>query len=165
MEENTFKASRSGKRGKHGMCTAPEFWAWVAMIQRCHAENHPNFKHYGARGITVCQEWRDSFAAFFAHVGARPSAQYSIDRFPDNNGNYEPGNVRWAKRGEQMRNTRANHWIEIDGVRKLITDWAAERDLHQTTISHRLARGMSERDAVMTPARFGGRRASKIACT
>jgi len=69
--------------------------------------------------------------------------------------------VKWATHGEQMRNTRQNHWIEIDGVRKLITDWATEVGIHQTTIAHRIARGMSERDAVMTPARFGGRRASR----
>lgn len=130
------------------------------MNARCHRPHHPSFQYYGGRGIAVCKEWRRDFTAFFDYVGERPSPKHSIERI-DNSRGYEPGNVRWATRAEQMRNTRGNHWIEIDGVRKLITEWAEEKGIDQTTLSHRIARGMSERDAVMTPPREGGRRMSK----
>lgn len=148
------------KHGKHGMACTPEFWAWINMRERCTKQNHPEFFRYGARGITVHPEWLREFKAFFSYVGPRPSPRHSLDRI-DNNRGYEPGNVRWATHRQQMRNTSINHWIEIDGERKLASDWAAQYDLHYTTIFHRIARGMSERDAVLTPARYGGRRASK----
>ena len=148
------------KHGKHGRSRTPEFWAWVNMLRRCHYPKHPNFASYGGRGITVCAEWRSSFAAFYSHIGPRPNAKHSIERI-DNQAGYEPGNVKWATRAEQMRNTRANHWIEIDGQVKTVSDWAKACGIHFTTVHHRIARGMSERDAVLAPPRFGGRRASR----
>lgn len=138
----------------------PEKFAWRAMNARCHNPNHQNYKNYGARGIFVCPEWRNDYQAFLNHVGKRPSARHSIERMNNHLG-YEPGNVKWATRDEQMRNQRGNHRITIDGVTKLITDWAKAKGLHQTTIAHRIARGMSERDAVMAPPRESGRRTSK----
>lgn len=143
-----------------GLSASPEYTVWFNMISRCRRENHPNFERYGGRGITVHPEWAVSFNAFIQAVGKRPTAKHWIERI-DNDKGYVPGNVKWATRKEQMRNTRHNHWIEIDGRKQLLCDWAKERDIDQTTILHRIARGMSERDAVMVPARFGGRRASK----
>ncbi len=90
---------------RHGMAQTPEYRAWVAMIQRCHNPKMPNFKDYGGRGIVVCDEWRGSFTAFYEHIGPKPSSDLSIDRI-ENNGNYEPGNVRWATRLQQNNNTR-----------------------------------------------------------
>jgi hypothetical protein len=75
------------------------------MLQRCTNPRNPNFKHYGERGISVCAHWH-TFANFLADVGLRPGRQFSLDRYPDNDGNYEPGNVRWATRSEQMKNIR-----------------------------------------------------------
>lgn len=90
-----------GAKPKHRMCSTPEYRAWAGAIERC--KRHEN---YAGRGITVCAEWRNSFEAFYAHVGPRPSPAHSLDRFPDNDGNYEPGNVRWATRTQQNRNRR-----------------------------------------------------------
>jgi hypothetical protein len=104
---------RPGKRVvplnfKHGMSETPEYQAWNSMIHRCTKKNDPGWKHYGDRGIRVCDAWLDrdhGFALFFDHVGQRPSDEHSLDRI-DVDGHYEPGNVRWATREEQSRNRR-----------------------------------------------------------
>lgn len=87
----------------HGRSYTPEYTVWQGMINRCHRPLHPAFRNYGARGISVCDEWRNEFARFFAHIGPRPSNKHSVDRI-DNDGNYEPGNVRWATATQQAQN-------------------------------------------------------------
>lgn len=82
---------------------SPEYIAWTGIIARCEDKTNPN---YGGRGITICPEWRHDYPAFLAHVGRRPSQKHSIDRI-DNNGSYEPGNVRWATAKMQVANRRA----------------------------------------------------------
>lgn len=88
----------------------PERKVWRAMIFRCHNPKSNGYKHYGARGIKVCTEWRKSFAAFLNDVGRRPSPEHSIDRI-DNSGDYEPSNCRWATLTQQARNTRATVFL------------------------------------------------------
>jgi len=86
------------------MSFSPEYRSWTNAKQRTTDPNIPQWKDYGGRGIRMAGEWLHDFAAFFAHIGPRPAGT-SIDRI-DNDGNYEPGNVRWATRSEQMRNQR-----------------------------------------------------------
>lgn len=93
------KTHGHSKRGLH----TPEYRAWEGMIQRCTNTKNPMYRRYGGRGIAVCASWLESFANFLSDVGMRPSPELSIDRI-DNDGNYEPGNCRWATRSQQQSN-------------------------------------------------------------
>lgn len=86
---------------------SPEYIAWFNMHQRCGNRKHRAWKNYGGRGIKVCSKWKD-FRKFLADVGRKPHPKLTLDRYPDNNGDYKPGNVRWATRTQQMLNTRRN---------------------------------------------------------
>lgn len=94
-----------------------EYRCWAHIKDRCFNPNDRAFHNYGGRGITVCARWRDGYENFLADVGRRPSPKHSIDRYPDNDGNYEPDNVRWATKSEQQRNRRPfRARFESDGV-------------------------------------------------
>lgn len=90
---------------KHGLHGVPEYRVWKTMKSRCTSPGQQSFKYYGARGIGVCDRWRESFETFYADMGPRPGPQYSIDRI-NNDGHYEPGNCRWATATEQALNKR-----------------------------------------------------------
>ncbi len=90
----------------HGMSRSPENMVWRGMKYRCYNKKLKNYRYYGGRGIKVCDRWLESFANFIEDVGLRPGKGYSLDRI-DNDGHYEPGNVRWATQTEQRRNARS----------------------------------------------------------
>jgi len=111
VRETTSKRSKT-----HGHFTGRkmthEYRAWRGILTRCFNRNEPNYCDYGGRGITICDEWRRDFPRFLAAVGYRPGPGFSIDRI-NNDGNYEPGNVRWADRRTQ--NTNRRNTIRIEG--------------------------------------------------
>ena len=92
---------------KHGAAShtnrAPEYRSWTSMLTRCNNPNYHYWRRYGGRGIAVCARWAESFENFLADMGPRPTGT-SLDRYPNNDGNYEPGNCRWATRIEQRHN-------------------------------------------------------------
>lgn len=95
----TGRATHGHTRGRK---TTPEFRTWCAMLQRCYYEKGEKYPLYGARGITVCDRWKESFEAFLEDMGPRPDG-YTLDRI-DGKGNYEPSNCRWATQKEQIAN-------------------------------------------------------------
>jgi hypothetical protein len=120
------------------------------MKQRCSNPKKKNFKDYGGRGITVCERWKNSFEAFLEDMGEPPDGM-SIDRFPDTNGHYEPGNCRWANAFQQARNTRKSLFLTYKGVTKPLIEWAEEFGFKKTTLIARLRAGMSPEQILETP--------------
>lgn len=98
------RGATTGTYEKHGMIDTPEYRSWQGMMQRCNDPNSTSYANYGGRGISVCARWHD-FRNFYADMGARPEGM-TLDRFPDNDGNYELGNCRWATGSEQRSNQR-----------------------------------------------------------
>lgn len=138
----------------HGYARSPTYSSWGSMIQRCKNESLEGYKDYGARGITVCERWQgeNGFANFLSDMGPRPSKSHTIDR-KDNDGPYSPDNCRWATRHQQSRNRRDNRFIEFNGERMCLNDWAKKTGLWRLTISLRLKRGWSIERALTTPSR------------
>ena len=119
------------------------------MRARCEKPYIGNFHRYGGRGIKVCDRWQQ-FENFLADMGLKPSAKHSIDRV-DVDGNYEPGNCRWATATEQARNTRQNRLVTVDGVTRCVAEWAEVNGIKYVTVKMRLRSGWSETAAVTTP--------------
>ncbi len=106
----------------HGRSKGRIYHIWQQMKVRCYDPTRRSWKDYGGRGIKVCQRWLDSFQNFLADMGEAPYGE-SIDRI-NNDGDYEPGNCRWATRQEQQRNRRSNQWFEWKGEKRTVTDIA-----------------------------------------
>ncbi len=119
-----------------------EYGAWQGMRRRCYQPGDAKFSLYGARGIGMCDRWRDDFAAFLADMGARPSPLFSLDRI-DVNGPYSPENCRWATQKEQQRNRRDNRVIEFRGEKRCIAEWAELLGIKRATVQRRLSVGWS----------------------
>jgi hypothetical protein len=136
---------QNGHRATVGHKTTPEWNSWRGMIERCTNPNHKGWKRYGGRGITVCDRWRESFAAFLADMGAKPGRRYSIERKDNNKATHE----------EQARNRSSTHLITVGDVTLCVEDWAKRSGIHACTIYDRLARGWSPEQAVQPRANAG----------
>lgn len=98
----------------HGLSKTRENRIWRGIKDRCYNPNRPEYPLYGGRGITMCDEWKNDFTAFYRDMGVRPSPDHSVER-KDTNGDYEPSNCRWATRIEQQNNMRGNVKVEYNG--------------------------------------------------
>ncbi len=127
-------------RFSHRLSYTKVYGIWSTMKQRCGNPKSTEYHKYGARGIRVCERWLQ-FENFYADMGDPPKA-HSIDR-RDNDGNYEPGNCRWATRITQQNNMRMNHWIEYNGKKMTSAQWSRELGIKGTTINNRVHRGFS----------------------
>jgi hypothetical protein len=136
-------------RTKHGKHDTPEYHAWEAIKNRCTSEANINWKHYGGRGIYLCESWND-FEQFFLDMGERPSRKHSIDRI-DNSLGYFKENCRWATQTEQMRNYRLNRLLTLDSVTKCVSEWAEFLGINKSTLAKRLSYGWSVEKCLTTP--------------
>jgi len=127
-----------------------EYGSWIQARARTTNPKNPSWALYGGRGIEMCPRWRNSFWAFVEDMAPRPSPDHSLDRI-DNDGNYEPGNVRWATAEEQANNTRSNVFLEHEGRRQTVTQWERERELPIGTIRGRIRLGWGVPRAIETP--------------
>lgn len=121
---------------------------WSAMIQRCTNINNPAFKDYGGRGIKVCDRWLNSFSNFLADMGEPKSIFLTLDRYPNKNGNYEPGNCRWATFKEQTRNKRNNRVLTYGEEKLIAVDWAKILKISAGTLYRHLRKGHSIADII-----------------
>jgi hypothetical protein len=135
---------------KHGGSGTPENRAWQNMKTRCLNSNNHAYNDYGGRGISVCPEWRESFETFYKYMGPRPSPAHTLER-NNVNGNYEPGNCRWATRTEQARNKRNTHFVDFNGKRMSLSEVAEITGIGHSTLWDRKNRGMSS-DCIISKA-------------
>ncbi len=121
---------------KHLKSKTTEWNIWALMRQRCSDIKSNSYKNYGGRGITVCDRWKNSFVDFLADMGPRPSRGHTLDRI-NNDGNYEPGNCRWATAQQQARNKRCSINIVYRGISGNIKEWAQRTGIPASTLAAR----------------------------
>lgn len=137
----------------HGMNKTPLHSRWLGIKDRCYNPNDASYANYGGRGITVCDEWKDDFMAFYDWaINNGFSVTLSLDRINNEKG-YSPENCRWTDRHIQNRNTRRNHYLTIGNETKTVMDWALDVGINESLIRARLKRGWSVEDAVYKPPR------------
>lgn len=141
--------NRTHGQNRRGLTTRT-YSVWRGMMQRCYYKKHKGYKYWGGRGIKVCERWH-KFENFFADVGDIPEG-LTLDR-KDNEGDYEPGNWRFATVQEQSNNRRSNHWLTQKDVTKNITQWAKELGINPKTLGNRVYNGWSEERALSTPSK------------
>lgn len=139
---NEVVRKRSLKHGASiGRKTTKEYKSWLAAKDRCYNPNSEKYHIYGARGIVMHSSWVNDFATFFKHMGQCPS-NHTLDRIK-NDGNYEPGNCRWATIKQQSRNTSVNVWISYKGITMIEADWARYFNMDKRNFNKKWKRGLS----------------------
>jgi len=160
----TLLSSAHSRHGESGggwyELRTPEYSAWLAMKARCETPSHKSYPDYGGRGITVCEQWRNSYEEFLKDVGRRPSSKHSIGRI-DNDKGYYLGNVRWETDVEQARNQRHNRLVTMHGVTKCVRAWAEDLRVDIKLVESRIGTGWSPERALTTP-RLRKRRDSPV---
>jgi len=137
---------RNGTTSTHGLSRTAEYKRWLKMIERC---EHDRQGDWGSRGISICRKWRESFLAFLSDMGPLPSVTHSLDRI-NPNGNYEPGNCRWATRAQQNRNRRDTRYVTWRGETRPLTEWAEIVGVHRKTLHTRIVQRHWDVHAALT---------------
>jgi hypothetical protein len=126
----------------HGLTKHPLFLVWTEIKQRCLYSGHSRYHDYGGRGISICDEWKNNFKTFYDWCIINGYQKgLSIDRYPDNDGNYEPSNCRLATTTQQQRNKRDNHILEFNGKKLTIIEWSEYTGVRRSSIHNRLKLG------------------------
>lgn len=138
---------------KHSLSRTRAAASWANMMYRCYDPQEAYYHRYGARGIKVCERWHD-LKNFFEDMGERPEGQ-TLERI-NNDGDYEPGNCKWASPLEQSQNTSFNRQLTFNGLTLCLSEWARRAGIKRNTIEGRLDRGWSIEQALTIPP--GGKR-------
>jgi hypothetical protein len=144
---------------RHGAYGTPEYSCWIAMRKRCYNISNASYMRYGGRGISICERWQ-RFENFLVDMGLRPSTKHSLDRI-DNNGNYEPGNCRWATNKQQQVNRNSVRLLTFKGEALPLSDWSVKLRIPRATIRQRLDNGWTVERALTQDIDL---RRSKSAC-
>lgn len=124
---------------------------WFDMKRRCYQKQNKRWEKYGGRGITICDEWRNNFQAFFDWSMTHGYADHlTIDRV-DLNGNYTPDNCRWADKFQQANNRTNNHYLTYHGEKKTMVEWSRYLNMNYSTLRQRIQSGWSVEDAFEKP--------------
>ncbi len=140
------------KKRAHGKSHTSIYVAWCSMRSRCSDPKSESYSRYGGRGIRVCDRWNFSFESFISDMGDRPEGM-TIELI-DNDGNYEPGNCRWATVAEQGRNKSNNRMITAFGMTYCLSEWVEITGMARTTLKKRLNRGIQGEHLFMRDSRF-----------
>lgn len=148
-------SSTSSGNFKDGRTKNPLYGIWKKMLDRCENPSAKHYDRYGGRGIKVCDEWHDfwKFVSWSDSVGGRPKG-YTIDRI-DNDGDYCPDNCRWADWNTQTSNKSSNRYIEFNGKKQTIHQWAIETGLNEQTLTNRINRGWPIEKALTSKSYVG----------
>lgn len=145
-----FRENSCRKYSSHSSIRRDEYSTWKNMRRRCHNLNDHRYHDYGGRGINVYERWRESFQEFYDYIGPRPSKSHTLDRI-NNNGNYEPGNVRWATIEEQYRNKRNTRMLTYNNATRTIAEWGRIVNIPPNTLRGRIELGWTIHDALTKP--------------
>lgn len=149
-----YRKKVSGLKNKtHGMSKTSEYFTWKTMKARCYLKTTESFARYGAKGITVCDRWLNSFENFYADMGPKPSKLHELDRI-DPKGNYSAKNCRWTTKDVQARNKSRSKYVTHNGITKHVLDWALELNLNKHSIYRRLAKGCTNSNLILSNKRL-----------
>jgi len=123
---------------QNGLSKTKEYRAWRGMINRCYDPGYSLFHRYGGRGIVVCERWLLSFDNFLFDMGQCPVDKNSLDRYPNNDGNYEPANCRWATDSEQANNRSTCQYFTINGISKTLNEWCLMYNISYKLVHNRI---------------------------
>ena len=153
---NQGVADSNRKRVKHGGSVGarqggsnPIYKLWSAIKDRCFNPDSKHYHRYGGRGITMCDAWANDYAAFASDIGERPEGM-TLDRI-DNNGNYEPNNVRWATKQEQANNRVTNVFVTHEGLTMSLADWARHKGWKYGLLTSRWKNGLRGEELLAPP--------------
>lgn len=135
--------------------TRGTYSSWLHTVARCCDPKHIKYPWYGGRSgkpVLVHPPWITSFKVFFDYMGNKPSAEYTLDRYPIKDGDYVPGNVRWASPEQQAENRRNAVLLSFKGETKTLRAWGRYLDLDEAVIRRRLKMGVSNPAKLLAPA-------------
>lgn len=148
LRNGTSHRCRACASTKHGLCKSPEYIIWAGMHSRCECPSDTNYPFYGAKGTSVCDEWK-SFEVFYRDMGKRPTPKHTIERI-DNSLGYSKDNCKWATMSEQRRNASHARLITFNGQTQCASDWAVQFGVNVQTFLSRLNRGVPMETALST---------------